>query len=617
MKNSATGKASSNNRAKPSFRSTRLGVLPTTIEAMSQLTLDAPTKVALTAASVKLTVEIDAAGTRVFLADQRTGQMIGGPEDLSKLGGIRAFVTRERREASGIEIARVITEIAYRASLGIATTDEAYEQRALESNYGASVRPLLSTLERLEANRVKLGENTNPKLRDEFEPWLKDMFARIRNAYFRHILLLTKGESKKGQLQEQLFNCGVAEYLHTKLTSQAFVLERSQELARVLFPQDPSKGLAYTVKEWLYVPFMRQQGRYVIRSCGALKLLLKDEKLMRSITKIDASISLNDETNPLVAKLLKSRVHVLPPMQELGYVTDPGSKLRGGWKFPSPNMDTPSGAISALSLALLRVYSANLQSVDLVGDYYHTIVPGSVNRQLVSPTNNFYVQWANSTKSKDKWIGSYTGMSKDQNLRISMWRWIRMELRLSEKGEAGIALALALGLDSNAKPVLVKEQRVVPERIDENGKVVPSVTTQVECLPCILNLAWDWVPMGPLKGPFDLQKPIGPTEVPLVDEFAKATFPKSRKGKTKSAQGANLTRLGPEAKYLIESVEKLSKTLSLRITTWLRGFSDDRLQAAASKLALAQFDELFIADEIGNDDEESANDGDSNGGADV
>jgi hypothetical protein len=583
---------------------------------MSQLTVDAATKVALTAASVKLTVEIDAAGTRVFLADQRTGQLVGGPEDLSKLGGIRAFVTRERREASGIEIARVITEIAYRATNQLATNNPAYEQRALESSFGASVRPLLLTLDRLEANRIKLVDNTNPKLRDQFEPWLADMFCRIKNAYFRHILLLTSGESKKGQLAEMLFQAGVAEFVHTKFTSQAFVLDRSQELCRVLFPQDPSKGLAFTIKEWSSIPFMRKQGRYMVRGSGALKQLICNERLIRAITKIDASIALTDESNPSVAKLLKSRVHVMPPMFELAYVTDPGSKLRGGWKFPSPTMDTPTGAMSALGVALLRVYSANLQSVDLVGDFYHTIVPGAVSRHAVSPTNNFYVQWAASERRKDAWIESFTCQGRDQNLRVATWRWIRMELRLSEKGEAGMALALALGLNTEAEPILVKRKVTRAQAPSPEGVANPPLEEEIEDLPPIHSLAWDWVAMGPPKGLMDLRQPITATELPLVDQYHARVFPKLRKGKTRVAQGANLTRLGSDAKFLIASVEKLSPTLAARITTWLRGFSDDRLQSAASKLALAQFDELFVADDVGDDNESSVA-GDSEDGVDV
>lgn len=615
MKNSAASNAGNKNRAKPSFRNTRLGVLPTTIEAMSQLTVDPPTKVALTAASVKLTVEIDAAGTRVFLADQRTGQMVGGPEDLSKLGGIRAFVTRERREASGIEIARVITEIAYKASNALAFATPGYVQQPLENSYGATIRPLLLTLERLEANRVKLNDNTNVKLRDDVEPFLRDMFVRIRNAYYEHIMLITAGESKKGQLAEKLFEHGVPELLHSKFTGQAFVLERSQELVRVLFPQDPSKGLALTVKEWRSSTFRSKLGKWLLRASAALKTLVLDDVFVRTICKIDASIGLTDETNPLIAKLLKARVHVVPPMNDPVYVTDPGSKIRGGWKFPSPSMETPAGALNALGIAFLRVYSANLQSVDLVGDYYATIVPDSVSRQAVTPTNNFYVQWADAEDPLDLWVKAVTGRSNDHNLRVALWRWVRMELRLSEQGDAGKALAKGLGLNADTTPVLSYRTVTRPQSPGADGKPRNPMIEQVAELALIANPMWEWQSEAPCAGPFNIQSPITATEAPLVEQFNKQIFPKRKAGKSKVAQGANLTRLGSEAKFLIESVGKLSPTLASRITVWLRGFSDERLQAAASKLALAQFDELFVVDDVDNDEDSSEDE--SIGGVDT
>lgn len=595
---------------KSSFRNTRFGVLPSSIEAMSQLTVDAATKVALTAASVKLTVEIDAAGTRVFLADQRTGQLVGGPEDLSKLGGIRAFVTRERREASGIEIARVVSEISFRASIANAALSQGYVQQALDSSYGATIRPLLITLERLAANRVKLQENNNPALSDVFRTYLEDMFRRVRHAYYRHILLLTGGHSKKGQLAEQVFQAGVPEYVHAKITNQNFVLERGQELARVLFPQDPSKGLTLSLREWRDEGFMQKQGPYLFRSCGIVQRFLTTDSLLRPITRLDPSIGFDDETNPLVAKLLKAKVYVIPPMQDSRYVTEPGSKQRGGWKFPSPSMETPAGAISAFGVSLLRIYSANLQSVDLVGDYYNTIANGEVSRSALSPTNNFYVQWSNASCTDAAWVQSYTGLSEDFTLREATWRWIRLELRLSEKA-SGKILAIGLGLSETIKPVLKKRTVERAQSPNKDGSAKPPVHEEVEFLPMIRPKSPDWVTMQEPSGPLDLQKPISATETPLVDIYQKEYFPRVKKGKTKAAQGANLTRIGPDGRFLLESLSKLSKTLSSRMELWLRGFSDDRLQSAASKLALAQFDELFISEEVGDESDSDEDESES------
>jgi hypothetical protein len=273
--------------------------------------------------------------------------------------------------------------------------------------------------------------------------------------------------------------------------------------------------------------------------------------------------------------------------------------------------------MTALGLAVLRVYSANLQSVDLVGDYYHTIVPGSVSKQTVSPTNNFYVQWANSSHDESVWKLVLTGDTEsDGRLRVCLWRWIRMELRFSEKGEAGEGLALALGLNSKAEPILRKKS-VTRTQSPANGQARPDITTEVDELQTLRKTLWAFQPTPEPTGPENLLLPISAVEKPLVDKFQRETFPKPKKGKSKLAQSsANLTRLGDAAKHLIESVESLSPTLATRMSIWLRGFSDARLQAAASKLALAQFDELFIADEV-DDDEGSSDEEESIDGADL
>jgi hypothetical protein len=292
---------------------------------------------------------------------------LGGPEDLSKLGGIRSFVTKERKEALGLEVARVIAAITYRANVQIRTDNPNFEQRKLDNSFGASVRPILSVLGILAQNQRKLSENSNSALSDIFKPVLEDMFVRIRNAYFRLILAHVAGENEKGKLSELLLAEGVPDWVHSRFTAKTFVLDRNQELARVLFPSDPSKGLALSLKEWANEKIKQSLGRGILGKSRVLMKVIQSDDFIRTICNIDAQVDLTDETNPSIAKMLKTKVGVLPPMSDSKYVTEPGSKSRAGWKFPTPSMDTPQGAIAAVGIAFLRVYSANLQSVGISG----------------------------------------------------------------------------------------------------------------------------------------------------------------------------------------------------------------------------------------------------------
>lgn len=598
-------------RKKLQFRDTRLGVMPNTIDAFSRLTVDAATKAALTQAGAKLTVEIDTAGTRVFLADQRTGSLIGGPEDLNRLGGIRAFVNRERKDVQGVQAAKEVTQLAFKAHLLMASMSPGYQQIPLEPSYGAAVRPLLSVVATINDNMKKLRENTNPNLREIFEPQLKAFFTKLRNAYYRLILIHTSGQGTKGKLAELLFDAGIPEYVSSRLTNRSLVLDRSQELARVLFPSDPSKGLSLTLKEWRSEEFRNKVGLQLLGSSNLVTELATNDKFLRVITKIDDSISLDDETNPSVAKLLKCRIGVIPPMRDCRYVIEPASKTRAGWKFPSPSMDSIPGAISALSTAVLRMYSANMQSVDLVGDFYATIVPGAVSRAAVSPTNNFYVQWGNAKDPNGLWLDHVLGGSTGDR-RQNVWRWLRTEMRLSEKAEGGKALASALLLNEDGSPS--SEKQTIRRRVSFVDPAKPDTKQyrdeEKEVYP-LLEKPADTTAVSDLGEPkIDLQRELSAEEIPLWQKFQKEIFPSKKKGKKVVATlGNTLTRLTPEGKSLVEEISVLSPDLADRMRQWLRGFADDRVQRAAVKLANASFDELFIAEsqdsDEGSDSEES------------
>jgi len=596
------------------FRDTRLGVVPNTIDAFSRLTLDAAMKAALTSTGAKLTIEIDTAGTRVFLADQRTGQLIGGPEDLARLGGIRSFVTRERKDAQGVEIAREVTQLAYKSAIAADLTTEGFKSLSLEASYGAAVRPLLSVITRLGENMKKLSANTNTRHRTVFESMLNGFFVKIRNAYFQVIILHTVGGDTKGALQKQLFDYGVPEYVHTKLTNQGLVLDRNQELARVLFPSDPSKGLALTLKEWRSSLFRGKLGLPILAASAAVCKLVNDTNFIRAITKIDDSVSLEDETNPSVAKLLKCRVAVMPPMQDSGYVTEPASKTKSGWKFPSPSMDSIQGAMNALSTALLRVYSANLQSVDLVGDYYATIVPGAVSKAAVTPTNNFYAQWAAAPEPNREWVDRVLGGSTGK-ARADLWRWLRTEMRLSEKAEAGKALAIALLLNEDGSPQNNLSEVIEVTETDPKDKEKEILVKKTVVYYPRFNAPTSRgraLSLPERTGNANLLRELDPTEIPLWKQFQSSVFPsRKKKGNKSGPQGSTLTRLTREGISLCDELQEISPHIADRMRIWLRGFSDERVQRSAVKLANASFDELFIQESNDSDD-----DSDHDGGSD-
>jgi len=568
-------------------------VLPTSIGDLSRLTLDAAMKAALTHASAKLVVEMDAGGTRVLLADNRTSQLIGGPEDLQKLGSIRAFVNRERKEAAGVEAVKDVTQLAFLANKVVKEEQPDFEMKPVDTSYGAALRPLQAALQTMVENRKRVEENTSTA-KEAYWPEFRRLTAGIGNAYAATMLALSMGQSIRGVLQKELFEQGVPEWVHTRLISRSFNLERTGDLSKVFFPGDPTKGLALSVKEWRNEDFVRKQGEFLMGNSLLAHTLINDDELLRAITGIAEEISLDDEENPLVAKLLKAKLVVMPPVSTADNVIEIGSKSRSGFKMPNPSMDTVTGAIVALSTALLRVYAANLQTVDLVGDYYATIAPGAVRRQDVTPTNNFYVQWGKASNKNEVWLQAIKGGPTDLHLRKKVWRWLRTELRLSEAAEAGKALALALELKPNGcLPTGGHTDGIIDTNRDGESATlteIPTGRSQQEVEKVALATS--------------LLRPLRETEIPFWLEFQERVFP-PKGGKRSQPVGLALTPITPQGKALLVRVKGLSPYVAERMHSWLRSFSDERLQLAAIRVTNAEFDDIFSSAYDADDDAES------------
>jgi len=442
-----------------------------------------------------------------------------------------------------------VTQLAFLAEKAAKDDDHGFEMKPVDNSYGAASRPLLAALHTSVENMKKVSDNTSETRRTVIEPELNRLFVGIKNAYTNTLIALTKGQSIKGLLKEKLFEEGVPEWAHSRFTAKTFVLGRTEDLEKVLFPTDPTKGLALTTREWRDIDFVSKQGP-LVEASNLVYTLINDDELVRAITGIAEPISLSSEENPQVAKLLAAKLVVMPPTRDAKRVIELGSKSKSGFKFPTPSMDTVTGSIVALSTALLRVYSANLQSVDIVSDYYATIAPGAVRREDVSPTNNFYVQWGKMGDPSPIWASAIRGGGRDMNLRSSVWRWIRTELRLSETAKAGKALAVALELT---------ESGAVPNGADDDGLVLPDDPENLELVTLPPRARRPSEINRPDKS-INVLRDLKDTEEPFWTKFQERVFPPAV-GKKRQPVGLALTPLTPQGKQLLHRVKDISPML--------------------------------------------------------
>jgi hypothetical protein len=258
-------------------------------------------------------------------------------------------------------------------------------------------------------------------------------------------------------------------------------------------------------------------------------------------------------------------------------------------------MDTTTGAIVALSTALLRVYSANLQSVDLVGDYYATIAPGAVKREDVTPTNNFYVQWGKAREPSRVWTKAIIGGFDDMNLRRAVWRWLRMELRLSETASAGKALASSLRLEEDGS---------IPKKGVDNVGIITDGDPEDLMLSSLPPQERNPGELVKPNKSVNLLRELKDTEIPFWMEFQERVFPPAV-GKKRQPVGMALTPLTPQGKQLLSRVKQFSPYVAGRMLSWLRSFSDERLQLAAISVTNAEFDDIFSSRLEDEEDAES------------
>jgi hypothetical protein len=582
-------------------------VIVQSVLALMNLRLDPQMKAALTNAGAKLVVEIDVAGTHVLIADQRSGQAIGGPEDLQKMNGIRSFITRERKDSLAFETSQTLRNVAFLASAFIGAHKTGFTQPPLDSSFMATVKPILIGLEQIDKAEDKIRGNKNAANREVVEAYLLDQTLRIRRTYTDFIENLVVGESSKGYLKKRLLYNGVSAYMHAKLTSPALVIEHTQDLNRVVFPADPSKGLVFTIEEWRDDDFLECQGAILSRSTIP-KAMARSDSLIRALSQIPADVDLDSEDNPQVLSAMKGRLFAYPHLEDMRYLTSAGAKVKStGWKFPIVSMGSPVGAISALGIAMLRAYSANLQTIELVDDYYKVIVPGAVSKADVNPTNNFYAQWGNALEEGGKCSehAEYFSGTSDEAHRARFVNWVRTELRLPVTGAAHKALFEAIGLSPNGKAA---ESVTIPAA---NGAEAVTSLRPRELEPAPAEFLVTGVSVRPGE---NFTRKLSEVETAQAVMFGNRVFAPPTARKDKSRSEAAMTKLTSRSKDLVKRVARVSPFVANSLTAWLRSFTAERLQDAAATLAMAKFDELFIAEEIDGDGGSSLDDSDSNVG---
>jgi len=532
---------------------------------LGSITLNRDAIQALTIAQAKVQVTISAGGTTAVLVSEETGKQIGGLDDLAKLLGLRAFVAKEKKLTASSDLQQEIITAAYRSQQYLVGIDPNFKQKKLDNSFILAAKPYRSSADMLEKRIAAIRENYH-----EDSKGFKEILEYYCTAYLDAIGLtlaaMVKGEKEKGVLDTLLFDKGVPAYIRNKLTMKSLVINKDTDLSRVLFPQDPSKGLALTVKEWQSDSFLEKQG-WLLKNSEFLMRVLQDEKLVVELSGITEEQWSNVE-DPRVQRVLKTRILVVPPFTDYKRVLEPLARPNfRGFGLPATAMDQSRDRLTSLCAVPIRAYAFSVRMAETITDFYNRIGPVGTIKQPDEKLGNYAKQMLAAIDSGTKFT-----LIDQISLRVrstAIMEWIHRECKIIPGGDLSKKISAGLGID----PTYNTTQQC-------SMKPPPKVKVSVRLLDPVTSGA----------------------EKDELKSFRSEAF--SLKGKTLSKKRTPASSvLRKEARAFLKFVAKEhSPLLAESMEAYFRGFYSEDIQSSAVRIAEARFDEL---DEVGHSDFET------------
>jgi hypothetical protein len=185
---------------------------------------------------------------------------------------------------------------------------------------------------------------------------------------------MVQGEKEKGLLDRFLFDAGVPTYIKNKLQLKSLTVTKDMDLSRVLFPQDPSKGLSLTVAEWLSLPFVKKQGWLMVNNESIIRIL-QDRKLFLELVGLSYEDFHNAE-DPRSQRVNKLRILVIPPFEDHERVLEPLSRPNfRGFGLPATAMDQSKDRLANLCAVFMRAYAFSVRMAETIPDFFDRITP--------------------------------------------------------------------------------------------------------------------------------------------------------------------------------------------------------------------------------------------------
>jgi len=536
---------------------------------LGMITLNRDAIQALTLAQARVQVSISAGGTTVILVSEDTGKQVGGIDDLTKLLGLRSFVTKEKKMSASSELQQEIITVAARASAKIKEADPNFVQKKLDNSFIVAARPYKAQADAINDRITQLRDNHH-----EGTPEVKLLLQWYCNQIDAALALtlehMVKGEKEKGYFDQLLFDMGVPAYVKNKLLTKSLVINRDTDLDRVLFPQDPSKGLALTPKEWRDEAFVKKQG-WVMRNSAFVINVLQDEELFLELTGLSKE-QLDTGEDPKVQRVLtKTRIHVIPPYEDHKRVLEPLSRPNfRGFGLPNTAMDQQRDRLANLCAVPMRAYAFSVRMAETRSDFFDRIFPTGTIRAVDEKLGNYAKQSMDALDRGTKC--SLLPIIRLESDHKSLLAWVNRECKIIPNGALEKQIRGAIFLNEG----------------EGTGDTYDVPVTEPK---------WDPVPVDMISA-----LSTG-TEKDMVKSLRSAAFSlKEKAASKKRTQAASVLRR--EARTFLKHVARdYNPMLAESMEAYFRGFYSEDIQSAAVRIAEARFDELDEVSDLGSSDE--------------
>jgi len=517
-------------------------------------------------------VTITAGGTTAVLISEEDGKTIGGIDDLAKLMSLRTFVTKEKKSTASSETREQMQLTAYRLALKEKVVTPDYQQKVLDNSFVIAAKPYQTMCTNVRAHVKSIEENFAT---DDFYKETLVKYCHLTEKVLVDVLAaMVRGEKEKGLLEEYSLACGLPAYVRNKMVMKSLSLAKDMDLSRILFPSDPSKGLALSVKEWQTPGFAEKLGKLLVNSEIILTILRKSV-LFLELIGMSAEQYSNIE-DPRVQRVQKTRILVVPPFEDHDRVLSLLERQNfRGFGLPATAMDQSKDRLANLCAVPLRAYAFSVRMAETIPDYYDRIFPNGTIKSPDEKLGNYAKQALAAIKNgtKCELIEILRGETKSK----AMMAWIARECKIIPNGELFNKIANALGFDE--------------ADADDSLSLVEA---GIEVLP------------GDPKAKVDVvSKTTGPSERLEVEAFIKSVFSIKQKDDRKKRPGQASSVLLREAKVFLKHVKREhSVALAESMEAYFRGFYAEGIQSAAVRIAEARFDEFDDDSDIGSSGDE-------------